>query len=261
MNKRQLRPFFISFSVFFIILICCSFLIFMNSINLDFDDFSEKKNIEKTVNVPDKITHQYSVSELSGKSQILFVVQDDAGNIDLPFLVMTDFDNKTMNVKVIDDKTGLTKFYSENGENGLKEYVSAQLKTTVDRYVVFENSQFKKFLSKFDGITIDVKNKVDYKSHEFNLLLESGKQTVSGDIAYKLLLVSDNDTLENVLCDVINSILTPKHVDKSESLFKAFVNLSSTDISIVDYADKIDKLRIYAYSNDKFMPTPYVAGD
>lgn len=233
----------------------------MNSINLDFDDFSEMKNMEKTANGPDKITHQHSVSELSGKSQILFVVKDDAGNIDLPFLVKTDFDNKTMKVKVIDDKETLAEVYSKNGENGLKEYVSAQLKTTVNRYVVFENSQFKKFLSKFDGITIDIKNKVDYKSHEFNLFLDIGIQTVSGDIAYKLLLVSDRDILEYALCDIINSILTPEYVDKSESLFKDFVNLSSTDISIVDYADKIDKLKIYAYSNDKFMPTPYVAGE
>ena len=260
-KERKLKPFLISFSVFLVILIGCSIFIFMDSIDYNFDNLVEKEQTETKENETESVDGQYSVSELSGKSHILFVVQDDAGSIDLPFLVMMDFENKTMNVRVVDDKTGLTMFYSKNGEKGLKEYISAQLNTTVDRYVVFENSQFKKFLSRFDGITIDVKNKVDYKSHEFNLLLDTGKQTVSGDIAYKLLLVSDNDTLEYVLCDVINSVLTPKYVDESESLFKAFVNSSSTDISIVDYADKIDKLKIYAYSNEKFMPTPYVAGE
>ena len=233
----------------------------MGLADYDFYNHVEKEETDVAENETESLGQQHSVSELSGKSQILFVVKDDAGNIDLPFLVMTDFDNKTMNVKVIDDKTGLTKFYSENGENALKEYASAQLKTTVDKYVVFEHSQFKIFLSKFDGITVDVKKKIDYKSHDFNLILETGKQTLSGDIVYKLLLMSDNDILEYILCDVINSVLTPEYVNESESLFKDFVNSSSTDISIVDYADKIDKLRIYAYSNDKFMPTPYVAGE
>ncbi len=260
-KERKLKPFLISFSVFLIILICCSFFIFMDSINYDFDNLVEKDNTEVTDTQTEPTSQQYSVSELSGKSLILFAVKDDSNNISLPFLVFADFDNKTMKVEVIEDKSTLTKVYSENGETGLQEYVSAQLNITVDKYVIFEKNQFKNFLSKFDGISVNIKNAVDYRSHEFNLLLEAGTQIVSGDIVYKLLLISDNDTAEYVLCDVVNSVLTPKYIDKSESLFKSFVNSSTTDISIVDFADKIEKLKIYAYSNDKFMSTPYSAGE
>ena len=125
----------------------------------------------------------------------------------------------------------------------------------------FNKKDFKTFLSKFDGINVNIKEKIDFKSQEYNLYLEPGEQSVSGDIAFKLLAICDDKTVEPLLCDVINSILIPKYIDKSDSLFKTFANSCITDISIIDYTDKIEKLRIYANAKDKFRPTPYMVGE
>lgn len=256
-KERKLKPFLISFAVFFIILICCSFFLFMNSINYDFDNLVEKNTTEVVQNETEGTIHNYYVSDLSGKSNILFAVKDDADEIDLAFIVIADFDAKTMQVEFIDDKSAMTRVYATDGEKGLKANLSERYNFPIDKYAIFDDKDFKSFLSKFEGIKIDLKSKVEYKSHEFNLTLEAGKQSVSGDIAYKLLTVVDNDAMENLLCDIIDSVLIPKYIDKSDSLFKTFVNSCITDISIVDYTDKIESLKIYSYADDKFKPTPY----
>ena len=260
-KERKLKPFLISFAIFFIILICCSFFLFMNSINYDFDNLVENNTTEAAQNETEEITHNYSVSDLSGKSNVLFIVKDDTNTIDLAFIVMADFDEKKMQIEYIEDKNVMTRVYSTEGEKGLKSNLSNRYNITIDKYALFNEKDFKSFLSKFDGIKIDIKNKIEYKSHEFNLTLEAGKQTVSGDIAYKLLTVIDDGDLENLLCDIVDSLLMPKYIEKSDSLFKKFVNSCVTDISIVDYSDKIDKLTIYVKAEDKFKPIPYKFGE
>ena len=260
-KDKRLKPFFIAFVAFLLILFCCSFFLFMNSIDYDFDNLVEKNTTENSQKEIEDVNNVFSVSELTGKSNILFAVKDETNAIDLCFVVVADFDKKNMQIKYVEDNSATTRVYTTDGEKGLKNYVSSRYNIAVDKYAVFSEKEFKSFLSKFDGITINVPEKIDYKSYDFNLLLEQGQQSVSGDIAYKLLMVCDKEKIESVLCDVVDSVLTPKFIDRSDSLFKIFVNSSVTDISIVDYTDKIEMLRIYANAKDKFEPIPYTAGE
>lgn len=259
-KDKRMKPFFIAFVTFFLILLCCSFFLFMNSIDYDFDNLVEKNTTENSQNKNEDMSNIYSVDELTGKSNVLFAVKDETNAIDLCFIVLADFDEKSMQIKIVDDKSAATRMYNTDGEKGLKNYVLGRYNISVDKYAVFQEKDFKLFLSKFDGIMINVPERIDYKSYDFNLLLEQGQQSISGDIAYKLLKVCSKDRIESVLCDIVNSVLTPKIIDKSESLFKTFVNSSVTDISIVDYTDKIDMLKTYANAEDKFKPTPYTNG-
>ncbi len=260
-KDKRMKPFFIAFVTFFLILLCCSFFLFMNSIDYDFDNLVEKSTTDNKQEETDNTYSMYSVSELTGKSELLFAVKDETNAINLCFIVFADFDEKRMQIELVDDKNATTRIYNTDGEKGLKDFISGRYNISVDKYAVFLEKDFKSFLSKFDGIMINVPEKIDYKSYDFNLLLEKGQQSVSGDIAYKLLKVCDEDSIELVLCDIVNSILTPKFIDRSESLFKTFVNSSTTDISIVDYTDKIETLKIYANAKDKFKPTPYTVGE
>ena len=259
-KEKQLKPFIIAFGTFFLILFCCSFLLFMHSIDYDFNNLIEKNAEESVQKETESSDNIYSVSTLTGKCQILFVVKDDTNAIDLCFLVITDFDEKNMQIEHIDDRSSTTNMYIATGEKELKEYISTIYDISVDKYVIFTENDFKSFLSKFDGITIKVPKKIDFKSNEYNLLLEQGEHNISGDMAYKLLKVCEKDMIESILCDITNSVLTPKFINKADSLFKMLVNSSSTDISIIDYTDNIESLKIYSNAKDKFKPTPYTAG-
>ena len=69
------------------------------------------------------------------------------------------------------------------------------------------------------------------------------------------------DDKEQVLCDIVASVLKADYMEKSESLFKKFANLSKTDISVIDFFDSVKTLETYCYADDKFLPEPFADGE
>jgi hypothetical protein len=233
----------------------------MNSLDYDFSNLIDNQSTTTTTPV-EETEKQYSISELTGKTNILFMVENDK-SLDFAFFVATDLDNKTMSVKCIDGSENfnyqnkelkLSSIYESDFETGIKTIVLDEFGVSIDKYIVFYDGQFEEALSLFDGFSINVKNDVEYKSHKFNLNLSKGVQDISSDLTYKYLQISDNITRESIICDVIKSVLVEKYITDSEKLFTSFVNLCDTDISIVDYSESIEMLEIYCKASDKFHP-------
>ena len=74
-------------------------------------------------------------------------------------------------------------------------------------------------------------------------------------------MICDNENKEQVLCDIITSVLNAEYIDESENLFKRFANLSQTDISVIDFFDSLEKLKTYCYADDRFLPQPFADGE
>ncbi len=256
-KNKKIKPFLIAFSAFILILACFSLLMFMRSIDYDFDNIYDGKLTETQENESKPNDEKNSVSSLSGKSNILFAVLSEESTVEYAFIVCTDFDKASMQVKVFDDSQKLTDLYKESAETGLKNYVTDSYSIAVDKYAIFTKQQLKSALSIFNGINLNIPESINHKSSEFNLLLDAGNQTVSSDIAYKYLMICDAESKENAICDIINSVLTVEYLEKSESLFKKFVNSCITDISIIDYSNSIEILKVYVNAEDKFLPKPY----
>ncbi len=122
-------------------------------------------------------------------------------------------------------------------------------------------SDLRRFLSSFNGIAVNVSEDINYKSSDFNLELEKGKQEISGEKALNYLLICDSKQREKVICDIITSVLTADYFEGAEKLFKKFANLSKTDISVIDFFNSLEMLEAYCYADDKFLPQPYSDGD
>ncbi len=260
-KKSTIKYFIISFAVFILLLAGCSVILFMHSLDYDLSNLVENSSIT-TTEVSQEETVTYSVNNLNGKSNFLFIVEEQDG-VDFLCVVSTDFDNKSMKVKCIDgsenvlynDKTlRISSIYSTDYEQGIKKFLIDDYGINVDKYVIFDKKQFKDVLSLFDGFTINVKESVDYKSQEFKLTLSSGVQELSSDMTYKYLQISDNQTREGIICNIIRSVLVEKYVNDSEDLFTSFVNSCETDISVIDYSNSVETLKIYCYADDKFYP-------
>ena len=71
----------------------------------------------------------------------------------------------------------------------------------------------------------------------------------------KYLVISDNNTRSKIICDILHSILVPQYTEDSQELFTSFVNNCNTNISVIDYSEKIDDLIVYSKAEDKFLPT------
>lgn len=264
-KKSTLKYFIISFSAFVVILAVFSVAILMHSLDYDLGNLVGNSTTTTTNIYDETESNVYSVNDLTGKSNLLFIIKDEI-NVDYLCIVSTDFDGKSMTVNCIDgtskmqyDNSNITvsSIYSKDYEPGIKKALSNN-GIEIHKYLVLSNDQLKDVLSLFDGFSVNVQNPVDYKSQDFNLNIETGVQELSPDLTYKYLKISDISTRERIICDIIKSVLTENYTDNSDKLFTSFVNLCETDISVIDYSESVDRLKAYCYAEDKFFPQVFV---
>ena len=98
LNKKDnnLKYFIIAFSIFILLLLIFSSVIFLHYIDYDFDNIVEKDStsqLSENINIEEV---KYTLSDIDGKSQILFAILDDEKNVEMSFFVVTDFDKKSI---------------------------------------------------------------------------------------------------------------------------------------------------------------------
>lgn len=239
-TKKKRNPkfkyFAFAFSLFIIILSVFSAFLFMRSIDFDFDNLVDRVSTEVPSTSAENTEPAYSVSQLSGKRSYLFVLTDEASKPDFSFTVYADFDAKQMTVSPYD-------------------CTDVNIESVADKYIICTPTQFKNILESFGGVTVNVPNDVNYKSQDFNVVLDKGTQKLSEEYAYKYLAVSEKNEQARIFCDIINSALTPENSENGDELFKTFVNNCKTNISVIDYSNAAEKIKIYSYASDKFYPS------
>lgn len=268
-TNNKIKPFIITFAVFIVVLSVCSIVLFMYSLDFDIN------NLVESTTVPEETTTEefkpvYSVESLSGKSNVMFIITDGDDNVESVFCSLMDFDNKTFKVKHVDGdaqylhgKTykSINGIYFDLDLDGLQKFFSEKWNINVDKYAVFKMNDLRRFLSLYNGITVNVTENVNYKSSDFNIELPKGKQEISGEKALNYLMVCDDEDKEKVICDIIASVLKAEYMENSENLFKKFVNFSKTNISVIDFFDSLKTLETYCYADDKFLPEPFTEGE
>lgn len=259
-SSKSLKYFIITFALFILILSVISIIMFMKSIDFDIDNLTGKTTTEAVESSENIDSNNKSLSDLTGKSNILFLCENN-NKLDFLCFVETDFNNGYMKVSSLDgdelvdkDKT-LSDVYIETSVDGVNSVLNRMSGVTADKYIICNRKQFKDILSLFDNIQINVEKPVDYHSYEFNLELDTGKQVLSEDYLLKYLIISDNNTRSQIFCDILNSVLVLQYTENSQKLFTKFVNNCKTDISVIDYSEKIDDLVIYSKAEDRFFAT------
>lgn len=251
----------LSFSLFIVILSAFSAFLFMRSLDFDLGNIIDRTNTEEPSDAPTNDVQTYSVSELSGKSVYLLMLTDDSSNTDFGFIITADFDSKEMSVASFDANQKLSdgktygNIYGTEFISGLKSRLNADFNVSIDKYIICTASQFKRIIASLGGVTVNVAEDVNYKSSEFNVSLDKGTQKLSDEYAYKYLAISETHEKSRIMCDMLASALTPENSEKSDDLFKIFVNNCKTDISVIDYSNSLEKLKIYSNAEDKFYPS------
>ena len=250
-KNTSFKYFIVAFGVFLLILTAVSVLLFMKSIDFDFKNLAgvTESTDNSSTTEPQSV---YSVEALENAGTVLFYVTDGEGKPDWAVALITDFNSKAMQVKGFSAPEALG---AGGSFTDFKNSVSATIGTPVDKYAVFTYEGLVEFFSQFDGITVNVPVGINYQGADFTLKLDAGRQALSPEYTAKLLSVSNDSQLAGVMCDVINSVLAPEYTENSQKLFTEFVNLSNTDISVIDYSEWAEALKIYSNSTDKFYPT------
>ncbi len=120
---------------------------------------------------------------------------------------------------------------------------------TFDRYIVVNEKNFKSFVGLLGTYETEIGQAIDYKGDDFSLSLLSGKQKLTGDKLFKYVRYLGADgsdySLENqgkLIADFLSQKLNETNTSKGEDLFSSMVNLSESDITIVDFSKYKDWL-------------------
>lgn len=221
-------------------------------------DFSVKKffkpdNVKVEVDVPLE-----ELPDVEGKTNFLFILSNDETE-EMYYSTIIQVDLDTISYKastldpntVVDDKK-LQDYYSLGGAGNVVNAVSKLFGTEIDYYIDEDLNSFKKMFDSMGKIRYTVTNDIKYKDtsyYGYNLKIKNGEQTIDGETVEKLTRYFVNkahnyEEASNVFLNSISQQLNSENYAKKEKLFSTFIDCSKTNISVKNFTENINALKV-----------------
>lgn len=148
--------------------------------------------------------------------------------------------------------------FSNGGSKAIKDELSVTLDVSIDKYVQLSTAGAETILRSFGKINVNVPQEINYSSPELTITLPKGSQNLDGKQIVRMLRFPEWEggrqqcvsECGKVLAALIDQYMITKTMAKAESLFTTAVNLSSTDISILDFTKALPAITHLAEVND-----------
>lgn len=251
-KAKRTRAFVLAFVAFVLVFGSVSLLIFMKS--LDFD----LQNLVKRPDTSSAVTESTSVETVPVKltdTNILLVCSDSDKNLTLLTLVSARAEEKSITVSVIDPSAEFQSMtfqalFKGQGLTGLKNAVAFAYDVPIHRYIQITENNLKKVIGLVGDISLNVPQAIQYRGTDASLYLDSGEQSLTGDLFIKYLRYTDLTGKTDAACALTKTVLFAFGDNNREKLFNTLFNLSDTDFSIVDCTDSSGALNVFLYMRD-----------
>lgn len=247
-KKRKVAAFTTALISFLLVFGAVSAFLLMRSSDYSFSKFIGSPDAEEeTQREPQDVVPD--MPDLSGSANILFLGTGEKG-IEYAVIIHCDVAGEKISVypvdsnmkAVVDGKSDtLSGHYFYAGFNQLTKAVEEGCSVKIDRYVAVTRRGMQDLAKELGGIEVDMKEPLAYKGEDFSLNLKAGKQTISGDTFYKLLMYpasGKSAQLQNrgeAFCFLIDSVLTLDNILEGDEFFSSLINCTKSDISVEDY--------------------------
>lgn len=226
------------------------------------NDFSAKKffepenlNVTNQVSVEDDDTAE--VPEVSGKRNYITLVHKD-NELLFAALIQVDMDNisyKTAMLKASTEIDGnnLNEIYKSSGAENVKKAIDTYIGTAFDYYISMESSDFEEFFNELGSINYPILNDIKHRESDgpvsYTLKIKSGEQSIDGKhfvnlIRYYLDAENSSSQASELMLAGLSQQLNGESLSNSEKLFRNFVSLSDTNISVRDFSLAGDRLSV-----------------
>ncbi|MDE5974647.1 MAG: LCP family protein [Eubacterium sp.] len=226
------------------------------------NDFSAKKFFEpENLNVTNQISadndDDTEVPDVSGKRNYITLVHKD-DELLFAALVQVDMDNTSYKAAMLKaateiDGNKLNEIYKSSGAENVKKAIDTYIGTEFDYYISMESSNFEEFFNELGTINYPILNDIKYRENDspasYSLKIKSGEQNISGKhfinlIRYYLDAENSSSQASELLLASLSQQLNGENAQISEKLFREFVSLSDTNISVRDFSLAGDRLSI-----------------
>lgn len=259
-NTRSLRfkRFAVAFSCFFILLASVSFLLLLKHYDFDLSAIAshgeEDQTAEETTAAP--------APEVEGvRNYLLLCTADGSNSIRFISVVTADLNQKLLSIRPLDPAasvsvTGCSGNFSQQLDyGGTAQLVLAVEKSSgmrIDKYIRSTDSKFKSIINYVGGIEVNVEKQIDIRTPELTAVIAKGPQTMTGDTMLKYMRCFENspEKQAKIIADMIEQKITLSNLNKADIYYKKIINLSESDISIVDFADMKRSFRALLYDTN-----------
>lgn len=244
-----------------ILLICLSFLVaftavFLVAVGIKYD-FSVKNFFAPNIETTQADNASSKLPSVSGKNNFLFIMSNaDTDEMYFCSIIQVDYDTMAYKVCTLDKDTvvegkSLGDIYSTSAAGSVLNAVNTLLDINIDYYIDESLANYKKMFDHFGSINYLILDDIVYKdtsTYGFNIKLSAGSQNIDGDVTSKIIRYYLSEKNYGVVNDIIltsvSQQINPENYNKKDNLFSDFIELSSTNITITDFRNSDDGLKV-----------------
>ncbi len=242
----------------FIILFTAVFLlVFGIKYNFSAKEFFAPNNMEiEQEDVADQLP------AVSGKTDLLFVMSNKNTNeMLLCAIFQADMDTVsykacTLSPNTETDSGSLAEIYNSSGASGVANSINKLIGIDIDYYIDESYDDYKKMFDSMGSVNYTVLDDVKYKDTDkygYNIKIKAGDQKLDGDNAEKLLryYVSQENNFSaanDILLAAASQHINDTNFENRESLFSKMIELSNTNITVKDFTDNLNNLKVLSSS-------------
>lgn len=245
-----------------ILLISLSFIVVFTIIFVSV--FGIKYNFSaKEFFTPDNIKNQSQeiaeqLPEVSGKSNFLFVLSNKNTN-EMYFCTIIQADMDTVSYKACTlspstnaDGTDINSIYKSSGAGGVVNSLNNLFGIDIDYFIDESFEDYQDMFDAFGSVNYMVLEDVKYKDtskYGFNIKIKAGEQKFNGDNAEKLMryyIVKEQNysAVNDMILASLSQQINEENFEKRENLFSKFIQYSTTDITVKNFTENIDAMKV-----------------
>ncbi len=221
-------------------------------------DFSAQKffkpdNMEIVENTEEEI-----LPEVSGKHNYLFIMYNgQTSEMYFSSLIQVDMDAVSYKVCTLDKKTqindkSLEDIYLSTGGAGLMKSLGEYFGINIDYYICENTNNYADVFDLMGRVNYVVEEDIKYKDtsrYGFNIKVKKGEQNLDGDkaskiIRYYLAEQKNYSAVNDIILNSLSQQINEESFEKRERLFSTFIEKSETNISVKNFTQDIDVLKV-----------------
>lgn len=221
-------------------------------------DFSAKKFFKPdNMNIVEEIDEEI-LPEVSGKQNYLFITHNSqTDEMYFASLIQVDMDAVAYKICTLDKNTRVNEktieeIYLNSGDAGLMNILSDYFGINIDYYINESTENYSDMFSLLGKVNYIVGADVKYKDtsrYGFNIKIKEGEQNLDGDKAIKLIRYylekeKNYSAVNEILLNSLSQQINKENFDKRERLFHTFIEKSSTNITVKNFTQGVDNMKV-----------------
>lgn len=260
-NKRSCEERILVLLLILIIIFTAVFFIMLSNKYSSVKEFFGSDDVSTTVveEVEEKLPEIYGK-----KNFLIFETDKEQSDIHYIFLIQADRDNLAYKICSLSpdmkiDSSTIYEIFSAGGGASLQTKLTSYLGINIDYYAAFTDDNFIEMVNKLGSFTYESDETIKYdnnknKNDTYSIRIKKGAQKISGTELSELLRYYSEDKknykkANQIMLYALVNLVNAENFDDSQALFRLFINSSTTNITVRNFQDGYDALKIFCLKN------------